>query len=80
MLGKRRENAKYAFTVYNGIVRQVYVIHGWAPVTARSLQQKTRQRWRFDGEIAEELQHYVGGSVEDYISHGEQNPIKYINC
>ncbi|WP_420645291.1 LEM-3-like GIY-YIG domain-containing protein [Candidatus Leptofilum sp.] len=80
VVGKRREKAKYAFAVYHGVVRQVYEIHHWFPVEARSPMQKTRQRWRFEGIVSSALQHYVGGSVENYISLGNQNPIKYVNC
>jgi hypothetical protein len=80
VVGERRNSAKFAFTVYNGIVRQVYEIQRWLPVTARRQEQKTQKRWRFDGIIAQDLQHYIGGSVEEYITLGAQNPIKYVNC
>lgn len=80
VLGSRRQKARYAFAVYNGVVRQVYQIHIWSSVTARSPMQRTQQRWRFDGVVAEELSHYVGGNVESYIVPGAQNPIRYINC
>lgn len=78
VVGERKNKAKFAFTVYNGIVRQVYEIHRWFPVKARREDAKTQERWRFDGIVAQDLQHYVGGSVESYI--GAQNPIKYVNC
>jgi hypothetical protein len=80
VLGERRNKAKFAFSVYNSIVRQVYEIKGWSPVVARKQEQKMRTRWRFDGIIADDLQHYVGGSVEKYLTLGAQNPIKYVNC
>ena len=80
VVGNRRDKARYAFAVNNGIVRQVYQIQKWFPATARSPHQKTRQRWRFEGVIAKELQYYVGGCVDNYITQGAQNPIKYINC
>lgn len=80
VLGVRRQKARYAFAIFNGIVRQVYQIQKWLPAMARSSGQKTRKRWRFEGIVAEDLQHYVGGSVENYITQGAQNPIKYINC
>lgn len=78
VVGKRKSKAKFAFCVFNGVVRQVYEIQKWFPVTARSKEAKTQDRWRFDGIVAKDLQHYVGGSVEKYI--GAQNPIKYVNC
>lgn len=80
IVGERRNRAKYAFAIYNGIVRQVYEIQRWYPVTTGRDEQKTRKRWRFDGIVAKDLQHYVGGSVEKYITIGAQNPIKYVNC
>lgn len=80
VVGKRRDKVKYAFAIYNGIVRQVYEIDYWFPVEARDPKQKTRQRWRFEGSISSEMKHYVGGNVENYISLGAQNPIKYVNC
>jgi uncharacterized protein len=80
VIGARRENAKYAFTVYNGIIRQVYEIEKWSPASARSAEQKNAKRWRFDGKIAHHLQHYVGGSTVHYSVVGAQNPIRYVNC
>jgi hypothetical protein len=80
VVGLRRENAKFAFSIFHGVVREVYEIKRWFPIAARRQEQKTRQRWRFDGAISQELQHYVGGSVENYVVYGAQNPIKYVNC
>ncbi|MBN1123350.1 MAG: hypothetical protein JXJ17_19930 [Anaerolineae bacterium] len=39
VVGPRRNEAKYACTVYRGIVREVYRIHGWFPVDARNPEQ-----------------------------------------
>lgn len=78
VVGERRNKAKYAFAVYNGVVVEVYRISQWFPMKARSTQQKTQNRWRFEGEIAVELKHYVGRSVASYI--GAQNPVRYVNC
>lgn len=80
VVGKRREKAKYAFSVFNGIVRQVYRIQRWFPVAARNPSQKTQDRWRFEGTIAAEMRHCIGGSVEAYMAQGNQNPIRYVNC
>lgn len=76
--GQRRSKAKYAFCIYYGTVRQVYEIQRWFSVQARSQDARTQNRWRFDGIVAQNLQHYVGGNVEKYI--GTQNPIRYVNC
>lgn len=78
VVSNRRNKAKFAFSVYRGNVRQVYETQKWFPVIARSEQAKRQSRWRFEGTVAQHLQHYVGGSVEKYV--GAQNPIRYINC
>jgi hypothetical protein len=76
----RLPQIKYAFCVYDGIVRQVYRVLGWHPAQARRAEQKHQDRWQFDGEVAVEMQHYVGGCVAKYITAGAQNPIRYVNC
>jgi hypothetical protein len=80
VLGERRKNAEYAFSVYRGLVREVYRITNWSPAKARSLKTKTQKRWRFEGEIAQDLQHYIGGSVSSYLKPGARGPVRYINC
>jgi len=80
VIGIRREKARYAFAVYNGIVRAVYKIEAWNPVVNNDPIHKNSNRWRFDGTIASDLQHYVGGSTIRYATLGAQNPIRYINC
>lgn len=80
VLGVRRNKAVYAFAVYRGIVREVYMIHSWSQVQARTPEQKRQSRWRFAGEVAQKLQHYVGGSVATYLKPGAQSPVKYVNC
>jgi len=79
VLSERRNQAKYAFSVYNGIVRQIYSIRGWSPVVAKSPTAKVRNRWRFEGEVAVELAHYIGGSIEAYLKPGAQSPTRYVN-
>ncbi len=69
-----RRKPKYALAVYNGIIRQVYLIDNWSKSVADP------KRWEFQGTIANNLQYYVGKSVSPYITIGAQNPIKYINC
>jgi hypothetical protein len=80
VLGERRNHARYALSVYHGIVRQVYRVDSWEPVLHRGPNQKIRSRWRFKGPVAHNLQHYVGGSVAAYITRGAQSPVKYVNC
>ena len=86
--GSRRESAKYAFAVFEGVVREVYEIEQWYP--AGTLKYKTRDvhrrkvkdRWEFKGHPASDdvRDRYVGGSVTKYFSRGAQNPFHYINC
>jgi len=79
VVGKRKNIAKYAFAVYNGVVRQVYEIHGWKRSRVER-DGKPSRRWQFDGVESMLLQHYVGGSVAHYLRKGAQNPIRYLNC
>ncbi len=80
VIGRGRERAQYACAVYNGIIREVYQIKDWQPATAKREGQKRKQRWRFSGTVATELQQYVGGSTARYVVVGAQNPIRYVNC
>jgi hypothetical protein len=80
VLGKARNLAKYAFTVYHGIVREVYRIDGWTAVTAKGKNVKRRDRWQFTGIITEELSHYKNRRVSSYIKKGNQSPVLYVNC
>lgn len=68
------ECAKFGFAVAFGVIRQVYEITEWYP------SEDDPARWAFRGEIAEEMSHYIGGSVAKQFSQGAQNPIKYVNC
>ncbi len=95
VVGERRNNAKFAFAIFRGIIRQVYEIDSWevaveeddaeirkAWVAERGIDLKVggRARWRFAGRVAEGLSHYVGKTVENYVKRGAQYPIKYVNC
>lgn len=80
VIGKNRDKVKYAFALKSGVVLQVYRIDKWNPVKARSLEQKRQNRWRFNGEKAINMEHYIGKSVLSYFARGSRNPIKYVNC
>ena len=56
------------------------LIHRWIPVKARRKESKKQERWRFDGEIAEELSHYIGGEVGHYSKKGSHTSFRYLNC
>lgn len=94
VIGTRRNKAKYAFAVYKGVIREVYEIERWLPapiedsevkrawVAENSIDAEVKQknRWQFEGKVAEDLKHYVGASTENYQVVGAQNPIRYVNC
>jgi len=82
-LGERRKKAKYAFAVYRGIIRQVYRIRpdSWQKVRVEDSKAKTKDRWRFDCEVAYNMQHYVYKRLpEELLTRGARNPIRYVNC
>ena len=73
-LGPRREGGKYAFAVFEGVVREAYAIEGWHP--AGTLEYETRDedlavegRWEFEGSVAPGTvcRRYVGRSVAAYL-------------
>jgi hypothetical protein len=88
-VGHKRERAKYAFAVYRGVVREVFVIEKWLPggSTMRSTDYDGRHdridgRLEFVGQVAEPVvrDRYVGHSVVRYFKTGNRNPILYVNC
>jgi hypothetical protein len=94
VIGVRRNKAKYAFSVYKGIIREAYEIHGWQVAHSEDTELKQawalkhsinistnqKNRWQFEGVISAGLQKYVGCSTENYQTVGAQNPIRYVNC
>lgn len=80
VLGQRRDGARYAFAVYKGLIREVYAIRGWRQTGTREPTQQRSRRSRFSGEVAADMQHYVGGDVSSYIRRGCQSPVLYLNC
>jgi uncharacterized protein len=85
-LGSRRANARYAFAVFEGIVREVYEIVAWFPSGSTFNSRVPRGehlkgRWEFIGRIADDrVRHrYVDRFVGRYFQRGAQNPIAYVN-
>ncbi|MCM1494663.1 MAG: hypothetical protein NC089_02565 [Bacteroides sp.] len=85
---KARE-ADLAFSVYKGIVLEVYRIVEWFPghSTYNSIpvsdeikrRDKQEGRWEFVGRVDEELREkYVGKNVSAFFKKGNQHPFKYI--
>jgi hypothetical protein len=86
-VGKDREKAKYAFAVYEGIVREVYQIRQWFPAgstfyaTRERKDVKYKNRWEFVGTVAPDgiRDKYLGTSVGRYFHPRARNPIQYVN-
>lgn len=87
-LGNRREGARLAMAVFQGVVREVYEIERWVPAltipyeTRVLTEEQAVGRWEFTGELAsaERRERYVNGSVKEYLVQGSQNPCAYVNC
>lgn len=73
---ERRENANYGFAVYKGIVKQVYRIHSWH---FSGVITNGNERYCFEGEVAEDKQHYIGMNVAHYFPRGYSSPTRYVN-
>lgn len=89
-LGLRREKAKFAVAVYQGVIQEVYTISQWLPQNStlntkdpEEISDKTvnTDRWEFVGNIApkEIREKYLYKSIAHYIK-SNQNPATYINC
>lgn len=88
-LGEKREAARYAMSVYHGIVREVYEVSGWVRGgwsirgdDLKGTRPREKGRWEFVGVVAEDKirKRYLGKSVARYFKQGAQNPLKYVNC
>lgn len=87
VLGPRRENAKYAFAVYQGEILEVYAIDEWHPAGTTPYSNRKidlgeyGNRWEFTGGPAADIRNdYVGKSVAAYFRQGAANPVMYVNC
>ena len=94
VLNPDAHSPSYGMAVANGIIRQVYRIANWSKHDLRKTKErapsrkldetktlpKQHIRWQFSGQVAPEMQHYIGKSVAHYRRKGAQNPILYINC
>jgi hypothetical protein len=86
-LGERRKGARYAFAVFEGVVREVYEIEAWhragtTPCATRDATKVQVDRWEFTGRTADESirSEYAGRSVAAYFRRGQQMPTVYVNC
>lgn len=72
--GNRARQADYVLAIYQGIVRAVFKPSRWFSTK----MQFPTERWEFIGTEVPDSP-YLNKSVKDYIRHGNQNPIFYIN-
>lgn len=87
-LSERRKKAKFAFAVFEGVVRDVFEIENWhragtTPYTSRPTDGwEGSTRWEFTGRVSDESlqEEYVDRSVAAYFKKGQQNPVVYVNC
>ena len=85
-VGQRRENARLALAVFEGVVREVYEIEQWFPAGTLSYATRTLTspsgRWEFQGRPAPTSvrETYFGRSVRTYFSRGQQSPLVYVKC
>lgn len=87
-VSQRRNGAQYAFSVYKGIIKEVYRIDSWheAWTTKYETRNKSRVnaqgRWEFLGEKAEDVirDKYIGKDISYYFKNGSTNPVSYRNC
>lgn len=81
---QKAARARYVFSVYQGVVQEVYKVEGWLP--AGSIPRPTLPgaetpagRYEFTGCPAEGpiRAKYVGKSLRGLYRKGEANPVKY---
>lgn len=86
-VGPRREGAKYACAVYQGVIRETYEILRWQPAgtdsysTRDDTEYDRPDRWEFVGRLApdEVRARYNRHSVREILGRN-QMPFKYVNC
>ncbi len=89
-VGLRRNLAKYAFSLYRGVVQEVYEIEKWLPQNTTPNTKHTKEigdhsinteRLEFIGRIAPQnvRSKYYLKDISEYL-HSNQAPYEYINC
>lgn len=88
-VGARRTTVKFAFAVFDQVVREVYSVESWQPAKTAKYVYREQElsardlsgRWEFVGTVAPDdiRSRYVGGSVRNYLAVGQQNPVAYVN-
>ena len=85
-IGPQRDQARYAFAIFEGIVREVYEIRQWLPAgstlyTRPAATVEVPGRWEFVGRLAPDRlrRKYIDRDVSAYLTPGSRNPIRYVN-
>lgn len=83
-ISERRNGARFAMAVYDGLVREIYDIEQWhsggtTPYTTRSKEEVNwPERWEFTGKVAgnEVRNRYYMKSVREHFPANMQNPVR----
>jgi len=86
-VGLKRDEAQYALSVFEGVVREVYKITKWLPAGSTFNTRRDRlgiaapDRWEFVGTVAADAirRRYINRYVGHLFTQGAQNPISYVN-
>ncbi len=75
---ERAKSAKYVFSVYKGIIKEVYKANNWK----FSEIYNGKKRYEFNGKMADKniRTKYLDMSLVKYFKRGDSYPIRYINC
>ena len=84
---EKREKVEYAFSIFEGVIREVYKINGWHPggdtFNSRytGIDVNRDGRWEFVGILANDKlrKKYINRYVGDLFKINNQNPIFYVN-
>ena len=87
VVGDRPEKVRYAFSVFEGVIRVVYRIRQWLPggstFNARYGRRHRRRsgRWEFVGTLAEASvqKRYANRYGAHLLPQGAENPVAYVN-
>ena len=86
-VGPRRSELRYAFAVFEGVVREAYEITHWFPAGSTFNQRwdgrrfRRTGRWEFVGTLAPEVvrARYINSYVGHLFKRGNANPVTYVN-
>lgn len=93
-VGCKKSSVNYVFSVYKGVVKEIYKVNLWRPARIDSYQTRTRDdiilkgkgeisldnRYEFLGKIAEQeiREKYLNISIAYLFKQGAANPIRYV--